>query len=598
MSIHYTIQPTSPAAHIFTVTLEISDPDPTGQVLRLPAWIPGSYLVREFSKNIVQIEARDSGENLVGLDKLDKHTWKAAPVQGALKLTYQVYAWDLSVRMAHLDQNHGYFNGTSVFLEVIGQAEGLHTVDIQAPSDPHCKDWRIATTLKELEAERYGFGSYQAESHDELIDHPVEMGTFELLHFQAAGVPHEVAVTGPHNGDLQRLVNDLIPICTHQIEMFGKPAPMDRYLFQLMLIGNGYGGLEHRASTSLIAKRADLPMLGEHKVSDGYRQLLGLCSHEYFHTWNVKRIKPARFVPYDLSTENYTTLLWAFEGITSYYDDLILNRTERIETDSYLELLGRTITRVRGGSGRLKQSLAESSFDAWTKFYRQDENAPNAIVSYYAKGSLAALALDLTIRLETEGAKSLDDVMRALWTEYGAKGIGVPEMGIEDVAQRITGVDLSHFFEHAVRGTEDLPLRALLAAFGVELRFRPGKNGTDRGGKAAEEEDALRNKGRIGAKITGDKIKQVLDEGPAQDVGLSAGDVIVAINGIKAVKAEAMLAGYPPGTTVTIHAFRRDELFERQVTLAAPSEHYAYLKIMEEVEPEVLARRVSWLKGL
>ena len=189
-----------------------------------------------------------------------------------------------------------------------------------------------------------------------------------------------------------------------------------------MLIGNGYGGLEHRASTSLIAKRADLPMPGVHKVSDGYRQLLGLCSHEYFHTWNVKRIKPARFVPYDLSTENYTTLLWAFEGITSYYDDLILNRTERIDTASYLELLGRTITRVRGGSGRLKQSLAESSFDAWTKFYRQDENAPNAIVSYYAKGSLAALSLDLTIRLETKGATSLDDVMRALWNRVRRPG--------------------------------------------------------------------------------------------------------------------------------------------------------------------------------
>lgn len=597
MSIHYTIQPTSPAAHIFTVTLTVSDPDPTGQVLRLPAWIPGSYLVREFSKNIVQIEARDASDALVGLDKVDKHTWKAAPVQGALKLTYQVYAWDLSVRMAHLDQNHGYFNGTSVFLEVVGQAEGLHTVDIQAPEDPRCQGWRVATTLPELDAARYGFGTYQAANHDALIDHPVEMGTFELLHFTAAGVPHELAVTGPHNGDLQRLVDDLVPICAHQIEMFGKPAPMDRYLFQLMLVGNGYGGLEHRASTSLIAKRDHLPKHGEHKVSEGYRQLLGLCSHEYFHTWNVKRIKPARFVPYDLSTENYTTLLWAFEGITSYYDDLILGRTERIDVASYLELVGRTITRVRGGSGRLKQSLAESSFDAWTKFYRQDENAPNAIVSYYAKGSLAALALDLTIRLETQGAKSLDDVMRALWTEYGAKGIGVPEMGIEDVSSRISGVDLSNFFEQAVRGTDDLPLRALLAAFGVELRFRPGKDGADKGGASVKDEAALRNKGVIGAKLVGDKVKQVFDEGPAQDAGLSAGDVIVAINGIKASKAESLFASYPPGTTLKVHAFRRDELFEREVTLAAPSEHYAYLQVMDEVEDEVLQRRVSWLKG-
>ena len=598
MAIHYTVTPSNPAAHIFTVTLRVDAPDPEGQVFRLPGWIPGSYLVREFAKNIVQIEARDSSTSLVPLSKIDKATWKAAKTVGPLTLRYEVYAWDLSVRMAHLDQTHGYFNGTSLFLEVVGQSEQPHTVELEAPADPLCKDWRVATTLPELEAPRYGFGSYQAPDYDALIDHPVEMGSFELVTFEAAGVPHDLAVTGIHRGDLQRLVQDLEPICAHQIKMFGEPAPMDRYLFQLMVVGNGYGGLEHRASTSLIAKRDDLPMPGEHGVSEGYRNLLGLCSHEYFHTWNVKRIKPAAFVPYDLSTENYTTLLWAFEGITSYYDDLVLCRTERIDVKSYLELVGRTITRVRKGSGRHKQSLAESSFDAWTKFYRQDENAPNAIVSYYAKGSLAALALDLTLRLHTEGKVTLDDVMRTLWADYGSKGIGVPEDGIEKVAQELSGADLSEFFDQAVRGTEDLPLGPLLAAFGVRLSFRPAKDGSDKGGSVVKDLSKLRAKGQIGASFSGRKLRNVYDDGAAQLAGLSAGDELVAIDGVKAVKPESQLAAYPPGSVVQLHAFRRDELITREVTLDAPTEHCAVLEVDEDADEQVIARRVRWLKGL
>jgi predicted metalloprotease with PDZ domain len=286
--------------------------------------------------------------------------------------------------------------------------------------------WRVATSLPELGAKRYGFGTYIAFDYDELIDHPVEMGDFALATFKAHGIQHDIVVTGRvPNLDMERLQQDLKAICETQIAFFEpktKKAPMDRYVFLTMAVGDGYGGLEHRASTALICARADLPTTAAPKTaerSEGYVTFLGLCSHEYFHTWNVKRIKPAVFAPYDLQVENYTPLLWLFEGFTSYYDDLMLVRSGIISEATYFKLLGKTVGSVLRGSGRTKQSVAESSFDAWTKYYRQDENAPNAIISYYTKGSLVGLAFDLTIRAKTGGAKSLDDVMRALWERYG-----------------------------------------------------------------------------------------------------------------------------------------------------------------------------------
>jgi predicted metalloprotease with PDZ domain len=400
-SVHYRIVPVDPVMHLFDVTLTINKPDSEGQLLSLPAWIPGSYMVREFARNIVSISASSEGRKHK-LKKLDKHTWLAAPCKGILEVTYQVYAWDLSVRAAHLDQTHGFFNGTSVFLKAHGKEALSHIVDIQAPEGDAFTGWRVATSLRELKARRHRFGTYIADNYDELIDHPVEMGEFKLISFAAHGVPHEMAITGHvPKLDSKRLAADLKKICEEQIALFeptSKAAPMSRYVFLTLAVGDGYGGLEHRASTALICARNDLPVVGQTELTDGYRGFLGLCSHEYFHTWNVKRIKPAAFAPYDLDQENYTTLLWMFEGFTSYYDDFILLRSGVIDAPAYLKLLEKTINGVMRSSGRLKQTVAESSFDAWTKYYRQDENAPNAIVSYYAKGSLVALLLDLIIR--------------------------------------------------------------------------------------------------------------------------------------------------------------------------------------------------------
>jgi predicted metalloprotease with PDZ domain len=568
-AIQYTIVPSDLAGHLFDVTLTVAAPDPDGQVFALPAWIPGSYMIREFARNIVRIRAESNGE-AVPLAKLDKHSWQAAPCAGPLALHYEVYAWDLSVRAAHLDHTHGFFNGTSVYLRVLGQEETPHQVDIRRPSDPEASTWRVATSLPELGARRYGFGTYIAPDYDELIDHPVEMGDFELATFKAHGVAHDIVVTGRvPNLDMARLQADLKAICETQIAFFEprtKKAPMNRYVFLAMAVGEGYGGLEHRASTALICARADLPTTATPAAgepAEGYLKFLGLCSHEYFHTWNVKRIKPAVFAPYDLQVENYTPLLWLFEGFTSYYDDLMLVRSGIVSEATYFKLLAKTVGNVLRGTGRTKQSVADSSFDAWSKYYRQDENAANAIVSYYTKGSLIALAFDLAIRAKTGGARSLDDVMLALWQRYGrdfypSVGRGVTEAEVEALFEEVSGVRLKTMFERYVRGTEDLPLAKLYAPFGVKLvdERKSGKPSLDAG---------------VGRDNAGARLSNVHEGGPAHQAGLSAGDVVIALDGLRVTgnpsNLDALLSRYRVGDTVTVHAFRRDELMTFQVTL-------------------------------
>ena len=565
-AIQFAIFPKDLGAHLFEVRLTVATPAPDGQVFALPAWIPGSYMIREFSRNIVQIRAELNGK-AVALVKLDKHSWRAAPVAGPLTLVYEVYAWDLSVRAAHLDQTHGFFNGTSVCLRVIGQEDTPHLVDIQRPLDPAAATWRVATAMPELGAKRYGFGTYIASNYDELIDHPVEMGDFALATFKAHGVPHDIVISGRvPNLDMARLQTDLKAICETQIAFFeprSKRAPMERYVFLTLAVGDGYGGLEHRASTALICARADLPTTATARnaaISDGYLKFLGLCSHEYFHTWNVKRIKPAAFAPYDLQNETYTPLLWLFEGFTSYYDDLMLVRSGIINEAAYLKLLGKSIGGVLRGSGRTKQSVADSSFDAWGKYYRQDENAPNAIVSYYGKGSLIALAFDLTIRDKTGGKKSLDDVMLALWNRFGrdfypSAGRGVTEAEVESLFDEISGLKLKPLFERYVRGTVDLPLAKLYAPFGVKLVDER------RGAKPSLDAGTARD----GADC---KLTQVHEGGAAHVAGMSAGDLVIALDGLRVGGAlDAMLARYRVGDTVAVHVFRRDELMTFQVRL-------------------------------
>lgn len=599
---HYQIYAADPAAHMFCVKCVIDQPDANGQIVSLPAWIPGSYMVRDFAKNIVTIEARSQG-NAVGVKKLDKATWQIEPCDTPLELNYEVYAWDLSVRSAHLDQTHAYFNGTSVFVRVHGQDDKPCSVEILPPQGNFQGPWRVATTLKPDGAELYGFGRYSAENYDDLIDHPVEMAGFTLATFKAGGIDHDVVITGQHQADMERVCADLKKICQTHIDFFGELPPIERYLFMVMVVGDGYGGLEHRSSTSLLVSRGDLPLPGMNGVSEGYRTFLGLCSHEYFHTWNIKRIKPEVFTPYSLQSESYTRQLWAFEGITSYYDDLGLVRSGCVEAESYLQLLAQMLTRVMRSHGRFKQSVAESSFDAWTKFYRQDENAPNAIVSYYAKGSVIALALDLTIRNATENNKSLDDLMRLLWQAYGTQNIGVPEGEIEVLAGQVAGTDLSEFFQRYLHGTEDPPLAELLQSVGVEFVLRRPESAADLGGKPSSlSTQEFEQKPYLGIKTAPDggnlKVANVFANSAAIKAGLSAGDLLVALNGLKVTSSnlEKLLAPYKPGDSVEIYAFRRDELMCFEIPLQALPMDTVELLLKQDVGEQVEARRIDWLK--
>jgi len=583
--IKYQVNCPVPASHYFAVSMRIDNPDPAGQALRLPNWIPGSYMIRDFARNLLDLRVTCDG-NEIALEQLDKSNWRSAPCDGELVVEYLVYAKDLSVRTAYLDHTRGYYNGSSLFLEAPGLSGEPCEVMIEKPADSRYAGWRLATSLRRKQAGKFEFGLYAAADYDELIDHPVEMGEFTVIPFEACGVPHDIVLAGRFDCDQARLAADLKTICEHHIRFFGEPAPMDYYQFQVMIVGDGYGGLEHRASTSLVARRASLPRPGEDGVSDDYREFLGLCSHEYFHTWNVKRIKPEAYRPYDLQQEVYTDLLWAFEGITSYYDDLALRRAGLIDAPSYLELLAQIMTRVQRGAGRLRQSAAESSFNTWTKFYKQDENAANAIVSYYAKGSLIAACIDLKMRLSSDGHRSLDDVMRHLWRDYLETGEGIGRERIQQLVGELCGEDLADYLEQMIYGTGDLPLPQLLEAMGIEVAVRAQAGAQDKGGKPVDKQPPAVDLGaRLKAGEGAVTVQSVREGGAAQTAGLAAGDQLVAVDGLKLdiAKIEDRLGRAKPGDVWQLHAFRRDELHCLDVELQPAAENTFVLAIGDPV---------------
>ncbi|MFD0668751.1 M61 family metallopeptidase [Ramlibacter sp. MAHUQ-53] len=481
--LHYKVEAADLHAHLFRVTLTIARPA-APQRLSLPVWIPGSYLVREFSKNLQRLAARQDGKP-VPLQQVDKCSWQADCVaSGELVLTYEVYAFDNSVRTAWLDASRGFFNGTSLCLRVHGQEKQPHALELVSP----VAAWEAATGLPPHKVGKRGFGTYLAENYDELVDCPVEMGSFWSAEFKAGGVPHRLVVAGaPPSFDGERLLADTHKICEAGIRFWHdrKKPPFQSYLFMLNVVDDNYGGLEHRNSTALICGRRDLPRAGEARASDGYTTLQGLISHEYFHTWNVKQLRPAEFARYDYGQENYTQLLWFFEGFTSYYDDLLLRRCGLIDDATYLKLLTKTVNQVLQAPGREVQSVAQASFDAWVKYYRQDENTPNATISYYTKGALVALCFDLTLR--AEGNTTLDEVMRALWAR--CKAGPMTEADFAAVLKELGGRSFAREIAAWVHGTRELPLEDLLARHGVtvfqdpaQLQQRLGLRTADNGG--------------------------------------------------------------------------------------------------------------------
>ena len=523
----YRVEPADLHAHLYRVTLTINRPAAV-QDVSLPVWIPGSYLVREFARHLQGLQARQGGR-AVQFNQVDKCTWRIeAREDRPLELAYEVYAFDNSVRTAWLDDRRGFFNGTSLCLRVHGQEDQPHDLTVAAGAAP--RNWQVATALEPQQVNRRHWGLYRAASYDELVDNPVELGDFWSGEFRAGGVPHRFVVAGaPPSFDGQRLLADARRICDAAIRFWHPPArtgarggkpPFTRYLFLLNVIDDGYGGLEHRQSTALICGRRDLPRL-DVKPGEGYTTLQGLISHEYFHAWNVKRLRPSELTRYDYTRENYTALLWFFEGFTSYYDDLLLCRAGLVDAPAYLRLLNKTVNQLHQTPGRRVQSVAQASFDAWVKYYRADENTPNATVSYYGKGALVALCLDLTLRRESRC--SLDDVMRGLWKRCAAGPMTEADLLAE--LQALTGRSWARELKAWVHGTGELPLQDLLGAHGVGVM---------------EEPAALAQ--RLGLRVTdsaGLQVKHVLRDGAAEQAGMAAGDEWIGIEVGRGASASA-----------------------------------------------------------
>ena len=586
-TIHYRVEPLNLHAHLFSITLTV--PQPTaGLVLALPVWIPGSYLVREFAQHLQGMRAWQDGQP-VALRQLDKHRWRVdalAPVAQPAPITpglpypapahtpplqvqYEVYARDASVRTAWLDAERGFFNGTSLCLRVLGREEHPHQLEVVRPAFPATVHgapataatapvWRVATGLTPWQLDEHGFGVYSASSFDELVDAPVEMGPFWSAQFEVCGIPHRLVVSGAGQWfDGERLLADTQRICETEMTFWhgsdGQP-PFSRYVFMLHTTHDGYGGLEHANSTALICPRSDLPRRSQPAqapkptpnqtgqtaptapaaqppaltATDGYTRLLGLISHEYFHTWSVKRLRPAELAQIDFDRENHTELLWLFEGFTSYYDDLLLLRAGLLPAPAYLQLLAKTINQVAHTPGRLVQTVAQASFDAWTKFYRVQENTPNATISYYTKGALVALCLDLTLR---QHGSSLDHAMRALWQR--SSGGPMTEHDLRDVLAQLAGRRLDAELDAWVHSTADLPVRSLLEAHGIRVQTSPAPLAQQLGLRVSETASGL-------------TIQSVLRGGLAEQAGMAAGDEWLAV-------AFSATDGSQPSETWRIH---------------------------------------------
>ncbi|MEY2684505.1 MAG: hypothetical protein RJA09_1649 [Pseudomonadota bacterium] len=569
MALHYTVGVSDPHTHLFNITLTIPQPARC-QTVSLPVWIPGSYMVREFAQHLQHLQAFADGVP-TACEQRNKNTWDVSTPEGcaSLELRYQVYAFDTSVRTAYLDQTRAFFNPTSLCLRTWGHEHTPHTLDLQPPL--HMTDWAVATGLP---ADPSTPGRYRAEvGYDQLADSPFTWAPFWEGRFDACGVPHRFVVTGAGPGfDGDRLLRNTQRICEAQIRFWhagGERPPFDSYTFMLHASADGYGGLEHTNSTVLVCTRGDLPQrtvdggaAAPLKASDGYTTLLGLISHEYFHTWNVKRLRPHEFARYDYERENHTELLWFFEGFTSYYDDLFLHRVGLIDTATYLQLVAKTVNQVLQTPGRHVQSVAQASFDAWTKYYRVTENTPNQTVSYYTKGALVALCLDLTLRLE--GHATLDAVMCDLYQV--CKAGPMTERQLLDSLARWGQRPYDPEIQAWVHGTADLPLASLLQRAGLQWAQESAPLAQRLGVRVGEAGGAL-------------TIKGVLRGSPAEAAGFAAGDEWLGVG-----------ATTPPTGNAPSLGWRVRKLDD----VAAAAQGHTELRTLTARDGQLLEGRLVW----
>jgi predicted metalloprotease with PDZ domain len=584
----YRLNLREPHTHLVDVEIRFVDVAAHGASvdLRMAAWTPGSYLVRDYARHVQDLAAADQTGRPLPVEKQDKATWRVR-LHGArdLVVRYRVYAWELTVRTSHVDDSHAFVNGAPTWLWLAERAAEPVELELDVPPG-----WRVATGLEPL-----GGGRYRARDLDELIDSPIHAGPGPLVETAIAGKPTQLALWGRIDAggvaDLDKLVADVRVIVEHYARLFGGDAgpevPYDRYAFMLMLAPGAYGGLEHRASTALLSTPFAFA------TRKKYEELLELVSHEYFHLWNVKRIRPRALGPFDYTRENYTRALWVMEGITSYVDRYTLRQTGLMPAKRYLGKLAEEWGKLQAIPGRFKQSLEESSFDAWIKLYRPDENSVNSTVSYYLKGGIVALCLDLEIRRRTVGRRSLDDVLRHLWRDHGRRDVGFDETRFQAEVERAVELDLGAFFERAVRGREDPDLAGALAAAGLALKAQWDKPPGEGMGEGAPPHLGVNTKSEGGRAV----VSSTLSGSPAERAGLYAGDEIIAVDGFKVTESGLgdRLAARRPGDTVRLTLFRRDELREVPVVLGeAPKDKFEIVPAPGATESEKAFYR-AWL---
>ncbi|MEN8149126.1 MAG: PDZ domain-containing protein [Planctomycetota bacterium] len=566
--VRYRISIPRPSDHFVHVTMEIDDA-PEGLVVAMPVWTPGSYLVREFSRHVSGVTAARVSGDPVGVEKIEKNRWLIDAKPGKrVDVSYRVYANELTVRTSHVDADHAFLHPAGTYLFVEGREAERVTVAVEAP-----EGWRTATQLPLT-----GEATYTAENLDALLDAPLEIGTHQVLTFEVGDVPHRIALYGEGNFDRDELLGDTATICHAATEMFAGDHPSASYTFIYHVLEGAGGGLEHLDSS--VCGFAPFSFRPERK----YRGALSLISHEYFHLWNVKRIRPRELGPFDYQNENYTRLLWVAEGFTSYYQDRILLAADLLPVPEFLDNLARMIRVSLETPGRLVDPVAESSFDSWIKLYRPHEGIRNATISYYLKGALVALLLDLTIREATEGERSLDDVMRALWAQYRARpGEGYTEEELLGFLEEAAGRSLADEIAAWVHTTEELPFEAAFAAFGLELVPE----------KADEEPKAYLG---VTTKKDGGKVKvrEVLAGTPAEAAGLAADDELVAIDGWRLGDLKERLAERAPGDEVALTIARRSRLRKIVVTAGEAPDVDRVLRPIEDADDRARNRFLGW----
>ncbi|RAM52607.1 MAG: peptidase M61 [Hapalosiphonaceae cyanobacterium JJU2] len=543
-TIHYQVAMPQPENHLFEVTLQLVGYPFSTLDLKLPVWTPGSYLVREYAKHLQDFTAFANNKPL-NWRKISKNHWQIETGNvSEVTIKYRIFANELTVRTNHLDSTHGYFNGAALFFRIPEFDKQSIFVTIVTPRS----EWQVTTALPPVPGQ---VNTFCALDFDTLVDSPFEIGSHQLYHFQVQDKPHELAIWGRGNFQAQQMIADIAKIVEVEAQMFGG-LPYERYVFLVHLFSQAYGGLEHKNSCSLIYQRFGF------RDREKYDRFMQLVAHEFFHLWNVKRIRPKELEVFDYDQENYTPCLWFCEGTTSFYDLLIPLRAGIYDVKSFLNNWGKEITRYLTTPGRKVQPLSESSFDAWIKLYRQDANSGNSQISYYLKGEMISFLLDLLIRCRHHNKRSLDDVMVQMWQKFGKGEIGYTSQQLQEVIASVAGIDLSDFFKCYIDGTEELPFNEYLEPFGLQLLPH------------TETEPYLGV--RVGNEHGRDIIKFVEVGSPAQLAGIDPGDELLAIDGIKvtANQLSDRLKDYQPTDMIQVAVFHQDELRIYPVNLASP----------------------------